>query len=219
MHITVKNLINIQKKIEFELSLKNYKNLPKIIAVSKTFKIDKILPLIDHGHVDFGENKVQEAVDKWTEIKEKKPNIQLHMIGGLQTNKVKYAVKLFDYIHSVDSEKLAKKIADEQLKIDRNIKIFIQVNIGNEDQKFGINKNEIKKLVDYCKELKLNVVGLMCIPPIGKNSLNYFNEMSKINHAYGFTELSMGMSADYLDAVKTNSTYLRIGSNIFGQRS
>ena len=219
MHITVKNLINIQKKIEFELSLKNYKNLPKIIAVSKTFKIDKILPLIDHGHVDFGENKVQEAVDKWTEIKEKKPNIQLHMIGGLQTNKVKYAVKLFDYIHSVDSEKLAKKIADEQLKIDRNIKIFIQVNIGNEDQKFGINKNEIKKLVDYCKELKLNIVGLMCIPPVGVDPLNYFNEMSKINHAYGFTELSMGMSADYLDAVKTNSTYLRIGSNIFGQRS
>ncbi len=219
MHITVKNLINIQKKIEFELSLKNYKNLPKIIAVSKTFKIDKILPLIDHGHVDFGENKVQEAVDKWTEIKEKKPNIQLHMIGGLQTNKVKYAVKLFDYIHSVDSEKLAKKIADEQLKIDRNIKIFIQVNIGNEDQKFGINKNEIKKLVDYCKELKLNIVGLMCIPPVGIDPLNYFNEMSKINHAYGFTELSMGMSADYLDAVKTNSTYLRIGSNIFGQRS
>jgi len=219
MHITVKNLINIQKKIEFELSLKNYKNLPKIIAVSKTFKIDKILPLIDHGHVDFGENKVQEAVDKWTEIKEKKPNIQLHMIGGLQTNKVKYAVKLFDYIHSVDSEKLAKKIADEQLKIDRNIKIFIQVNIGNEDQKFGINKNEIKKLVDYCKGLKLNIVGLMCIPPVGIDPLNYFNEMSKINHAYGFTELSMGMSADYLDAVKTNSTYLRIGSNIFGQRS
>ena len=219
MHITVKNLINIQKKIELELSLKNYKNLPKIIAVSKTFKIDKILPLIDHGHVDFGENKVQEAVDKWTEIKEKKPNIQLHMIGGLQTNKVKYAVKLFDYIHSVDSEKLAKKIADEQLKIDRNIKIFIQVNIGDEDQKFGINKNEIKKLVDYCKELKLNIVGLMCIPPVGIDPLNYFNEMSKINHAYGFTELSMGMSADYLDAVKTNSTYLRIGSNIFGQRS
>ena len=212
-------MIDIQKKIEFELSLLNYKNLPKIIAVSKTFKIDKILPLIDHGHVDFGENKVQEAVDKWTEIKEKKPNIQLHMIGGLQTNKVKYAVKLFDYIHSVDSEKLAKKIADEQLKIDRNIKIFIQVNIGDEDQKFGINKNEIKKLVDYCKELKLNIVGLMCIPPVGIDPLNYFNEMSKINHAYGFTELSMGMSADYLDAVKTNSTYLRIGSNIFGQRS
>ena len=218
MHITVKNLINIQKKIEFELSLKNFKNLPKIIAVSKTFKIDKILPLIDHGHVDFGENKVQEAVDKWTEIKEKKPNIQLHMIGGLQTNKVKFAVQLFDYIHSVDSIKLAKKIADEQIKIDKDIKIFIQVNIGNEDQKSGINKHEIKKLIDYCKELKLNIVGLMCIPPVDKDPLNYFNEMNKINHTYGFTELSMGMSADYLDAIKKNSTYLRIGSSIFGQR-
>ena len=219
MHITVKNLINIQKKIEFELSLKNFKNLPKIIAVSKTFKIDMILPLIDHGHLDFGENKVQEAVDKWAVMKEKKPDIQLHMIGGLQTNKVKFAVKLFDYIHSVDSEKLAKKIADEQIKINRDIKIFIQVNIGNEDQKLGINKNQIKNLVDYCKNLKLNIVGLMCIPPVGINPISYFNEMKKINQTYGFNELSMGMSADYLDAAKTNSTYLRIGSSIFGQRS
>jgi len=218
MHTTVKNLIDIQTKIEYELSLINNKNLPKIIAVSKTFKINKILPLIEHGHLDFGENKVQEAVDKWTEIKEKKPNIQLHMIGGLQTNKVKFAVKLFDYIHSVDNEKLAKKIADEQIKINREIKIFIQVNIGDEDQKSGINKNQIKKLVDYCRELKLNIVGLMCIPPVDKNPLYYFNEMSEINHKYGFTELSMGMSADYLDAAKKNSTYLRIGSSIFGQR-
>ena len=218
MHTTVKNLIDIQKKIEFELSLLNYKNLPKIIAVSKTFKIDKILPLIEHGHVDFGENKVQEAVDKWTKIKEKKPNIQLHMIGGLQTNKVKFAVKLFDYIHSVDSEKLAKKIAEEQIKINREIKIFIQVNIGEEDQKSGINKNQIKKLVDYCRDLKLSIVGLMCIPPADIDPLNYFNEMNKINQTYGFAELSMGMSADYLDAAKKNSTFLRIGSSIFGRR-
>ena len=218
MHNVVKNLIDIQKKIEYELSIINIRNLPKIIAVSKTFGIDKILPLIEHGHLDFGENKVQEAVDKWTEIKEKKPNIQLHMIGGLQTNKVKSAVKLFDYIHSVDSQKLAKKIADEQIKIDKDIKIFIQVNIGNENQKSGIKKYEIKKLLDYCRELKLNIVGLMCIPPVDKDPLNYFNEMNKINHTYGFTELSMGMSADYLDAIKKNSTYLRIGSSIFGQR-
>ena len=139
MHNVVKNLIDTQKKIEYELSILNYKNLPKIIAVSKTFKIDKILPLIEHGHLDYGENKVQEAVDKWTEIKEKKPNIQRHMIGGLQTNKVKFAVKLFDYIHSVDSEKLAKKISEEQEKINKKVKIFIQVNIGEENQKFGIN--------------------------------------------------------------------------------
>jgi len=218
MHITVKNLIEIQKKIEYELSISNYKNLPNIIAVSKTFKIDKILPLIQHGHLDFGENKVQEAIDKWTEIKEKEPKIKLHMIGKLQTNKVKFAVKLFDYIHSVDSEKLAKKIADEQLKTQRKIKIFIQVNIGNENQKTGINKNEINKLVNYCKKLDLNVVGFMCIPPVDTDPSNYFNEMHKINEFYDFKELSMGMSSDYLEAVQHHATYLRIGSNIFGQR-
>ena len=140
------------------------------------------------------------------------------MIGGLQTNKVKFAVKLFDYIHSVDSEKLAKKIADEQIKIGKKIKIFIQVNIGNENQKSGINKNEIKNLVNYCKELKLNIVGLMCIPPVDIDPLGYFDEMNKITQTYGFTELSLGMSADYLDAAKKNSTFLRIGSSIFGQR-
>ena len=219
MHITVKNLIDIQKKIEYEQSILSYKNLPKIIAVSKTFKIDKILPLIEHGHLDYGENKVQEAVDKWTQIKEKKPNIQLHMVGKLQTNKVKFAVKLFDYIHSVDSEKLAKKISDEQLKINRNIKIFIQVNIGNENQKSGINKNEIDNLVNYCKKLNLNVVGFMCIPPADIDPINYFSEMSIMNKTYNFTELSMGMSSDYLEAAKSNSTFLRIGSSIFGQRS
>ena len=177
------------------------------------------MPLIEHGHKDYGENKVQEALDKWTEIKEKNPNIRLHMIGGLQTNKVKFAVRLFDYIHSVDSEKLAKKIADEQLKIDRNIKIFIQINIANEDQKSGINKNEINNLVNYCKKLNLNVIGLMCIPPVDINPFNYFKEMHKLNQTYNFSELSMGMSSDYLDATKNNSTFLRIGSSIFGQRT
>ena len=218
MHNVVKNLIDTQKKIEFEQSILNYKNLPKIIAVSKTFKIDKILPLIEYGHLDYGENKVQEAIDKWTEIKEKKPDIQLHMIGGLQTNKVKFAVKLFDYIHSVGSEKLAKKIADEQLKVHRKIKIFIQVNIGDENQKSGINKNELNKLVSYCKKLDLNVIGFMCIPPEKTNPTIYFNEMNKLKKNYNFTELSMGMSSDYLKAAKNNATYLRIGSSIFGQR-
>ena len=218
MHITVKNLINIKKKIEIELNIPNYKNLPKIIAVSKTFKIEKILPLIEHGHLDYGENKVQEAIDKWTEIKEKKPNIQLHMIGGLQTNKVKFAVKLFDYIHSVDSEKLAKKIADEQSKINKKIKIFIQINIGDENQKSGVNKNEISSLVNYCKKINLNVIGFMCIPPVKINPVIYFNEIKKINEIYNFSELSMGMSSDYLEAAQKNSTYLRIGSSIFGLR-
>ena len=218
MHNVVKNLIDIQKKIEFEQSILNYKNLPKIIAVSKTFKIDKILPLIEHGHLDYGENKVQEAVDKWTEIKEKKPNIQLHMIGGLQTNKVKFAVKLFDYIHSVDSEKLAKKIADEQLKIHRKIKIFIQVNIGDEDQKSGLSKEKLGEFYKFCKNLNLDIIGTMCIPPADQNPKKYFTEMNKINQELNFKELSMGMSSDYLEAIQNNATFIRVGSKIFGSR-
>ena len=157
MHKSVQNLIEIEKEIKLNLSNLNINNLPKIIAVSKTFKIDKILPLIEYGHTDFGENKVQEAIDKWGNLRETNSNIKLHMIGKLQTNKVKLAVKLFDYIHSVDSQKLAKKIADEQEKINKKVKIFIQVNIGNEDQKSGINKVELGKLVDYCKQINLSV--------------------------------------------------------------
>ena len=197
----------------------NKSNLPKIIAVSKTFKMDNILPLIEHGHLDFGENKVQEAVDKWTEIKDNNSNIKLHMIGKLQTNKVKFAVKLFDYIHSVDSEKLAKKIADEQLKVKRNIKVFIQVNIGDESQKSGINIDETNNLIIFCKKINLNVIGLMCIPPVEIDPTGHFKEMNKINKVNNFEELSMGMSSDYLKAAQFNSTYLRIGSNIFGQRN
>ena len=196
----------------------NIKKIPKIIAVSKTFSLDKILPLIEHGHLDFGENKVQEAVDKWTEIKSKKSNIKLHMIGKLQTNKVKFAVKLFDYIHSVDSEKLAQKIFDEQNKINRKIKIFIQVNIGDEDQKSGIDKNQLSNLINYCKEINLEVAGLMCIPPANIESDKYFKEMNLLNNQFGFQELSMGMSSDYLKAAENSATFLRIGSSIFGQR-
>jgi pyridoxal phosphate enzyme (YggS family) len=186
--------------------------------VSKTFKIDKILPLIEHGHIDFGENKVQEAIEKWTEIKKKNLAIKIHMIGKLQTNKVKYAVKLFDYIHSVDSEKLAKKIADEQNKLNKKIKIFLQVNIGDEDQKSGINKNNVEYLVSYCKEIGLDLIGLMCIPPINIDPENYFKEMNTLNKSLGFSELSMGMSSDFLQAIKYSSTHVRIGSSIFGQR-
>ena len=193
-------------------------NLPKIIAVSKTFKIDKILPLIDHGHIDFGENKIQEAVDKWTEVKSNNSNIKLHMIGKLQSNKVKFAVKLFDYIHSVDSQKLAKKIADEQKKINKIMKIFIQVNIAEEEQKSGIKKTEVKDLILYCKRIDLDVAGLMCLPPAGKNSSFYFNEINTLNHIFGLSDLSMGMSSDYLEASKNSATYLRIGSSIFGER-
>ena len=219
MHITVKNSINIENKIKTYLNELSVNNAPKIIAVSKTFKIDKILPLIDNGHLDFGENKVQEAVEKWTNIKKKNSAIKLHMIGKLQTNKVKPAVQLFDFIHSVDSEKLAKKIADEQKKINKKIKIFLQVNIGDENQKSGINKNDLGQLASYCNKIGLDLVGLMCIPPVDTESQGYFEEMKKLNDNLGFNQLSMGMSSDYLSAAKNFSTYIRIGSSIFGQRS
>ena len=219
MHKTIQNLIDIQKKIELSLdTLKIYK-VPKIIAVSKTFEMDKISPLIEHGHSDFGENKVQEAIDKWSDVKSNNNDIKLHLIGGLQTNKVKLAVKLFDYIHSVDTEKLAKKISDEQKKQKKRVKIFIQVNIGNEQQKFGVNKSSVSDLHSYCKSLDLDVIGLMCIPPLEKSSDIFFEEMRNLNDNLNLDELSMGMSADYLDAIKNSATYVRIGSNIFGKRS
>ena len=218
MHTTIQNLIKIENEIKLNLTNLKVVNLPKIIAVSKTFKIDKILPLIDYGHIDFGENKIQEAVDKWTDIKSNNLNIKLHMIGKLQTNKVKNAVKLFDYIHSVDNEKLAKKIADEQEKIKKKVKIFIQVNIGNEKQKSGIKKNELGDLISYCKKINLDVVGLMCLPPADIDSSFYFNEMNLLNTGFGLSELSMGMSSDYIEASKNFASYLRIGSSIFGKR-
>ena len=219
MHHTVKNLLDIENNIKTHLNELNVNNNPKIVAVSKTFKIDKILPLIEHGHIDYGENKVQEAVEKWTEIKKKNSKVRLHMIGKLQTNKVKFAVQIFDYIHSVDSEKLAKKIADEQNKINRKIKIFLQVNIGDEYQKSGINKNDVQKLVYYCKEIGLDLIGLMCIPPINVDPENYFCVMNQLNKSLDLSELSMGTSSDFLLAAKYFSTYVRIGSSIFGQRS
>jgi pyridoxal phosphate enzyme (YggS family) len=219
MHNTVKNLIDINNDIKDYLNKLNINNNPKIVAVSKTFKIDKILPLIEHGHIDYGENKVQEATEKWTEIKKIHSHLKLHMIGKLQTNKVKFAVQIFDYIHSVDSKKLAKKIVDEQNKINKNIKIFLQVNIGNENQKSGVGKNDVNQLVSYCKEIGLDLMGLMCIPPINIDPEVYFEEMNKLNKDLDFDELSMGMSSDFLLAAKHFSTYLRIGSSIFGQRS
>ena len=219
MHSTVKNLLDIEINIKNYLGKNINENLPKIIAVSKTFKIDKILPLVDHGHCDFGENKVQEAVDKWTEIKKTNLHVKLHMIGKLQTNKVKYAVRIFDYIHSVDSTKLAKKIADEQKKVNKKIKVFLQINIGDEDQKSGNNKTEVNQLVAYCKEVGLDLIGLMCIPPANFDPSNYFEEMNGLNKSLGFGDLSMGMSSDYLIAAKHFATYVRIGSSIFGQRN
>ena len=193
--------------------------MPKIIAVSKTFAMSKILPLIEYGHIDFGENKVQEAIEKWTEIKSKNSNINLHLIGKLQTNKVKYAIKIFDFIHSVDNKKLAKKIADEQSKFSKKVKIFLQVNLDNETQKSGVSKEELKDLYKYCCDIELDVLGLMCIPPNNVNPNPFFEDLKNLNDKFGLSELSMGMSSDYEIAIKNSSTYLRIGSDIFGKRS
>ena len=218
MHNSVQNLINTKNIIKSKLDDLKINKLPKIIAVSKTFKIDKILPLVEYGHLDYGENKVQEALDKWSEIKEKNKNIKLHLIGKLQTNKVKFALKVFDYIHSLDSEKLANKIAVEQIKQNKQLKIFIQVNIGNEDQKSGINKEKLADFYKFCKNLNLDIIGTMCIPPNNENVENHFLEMNRINAELNFKDLSMGMSGDYLDAIKNNATYVRVGSKIFGNR-
>ena len=219
MHKTVKNLINIQNLIKSKHSvLDNYNKETKIIAVSKTFKIDYILPLIKHGHIDYGENKVQEAIEKWSSIKSTNNQIKLHLVGKLQTNKVKLCLKLFDFIHSLDNEKLARKISEEQKKQNVKPKLFIQVNIGNESQKSGVHIQKLFEFFNFCKELDLNVVGLMCIPPINDDPEISFSRMSYLKNKMNFKELSMGMSSDYLIAIDFNSTYLRIGSQIFGQR-
>ena len=216
MHKSISNLVSIQNELKsgLEQSLN-----PKIIAVSKTFPLEIIQPLIDHGHTHFGENKVQEAVDKWKSVKDKSSQIKLHMIGKLQTNKVKYAIPLFDYIHSLDNLKLAEKISKEQHKTNKFLKIFIQVNIGLESQKSGIEPNNLQDFYNKCvNDLKLNIIGLMCIPP--QNDVEtYFNEMQKLNNLLNLKELSMGMSADYMQAKKYGSSFVRIGSKIFGERS
>ena len=219
MHNSVQKYKDIISAIDKKLEEQKINYTPKVIAVSKTFKLEKILPLIEYGHLDYGENKVQEAIDKWSEIKLKKQNIKLHLIGKLQTNKVKHALKIFDYIHSVDSIKLAKKIADEQIKQNKNLKLFIQVNIGDEEQKSGIKVDQIKDLITFSKQLNLNIVGLMCIPPVNEEPDKYFKEINILSKKFNLQEISMGMSSDYLKAVENSSTYLRIGSSIFGQRT
>ena len=219
MHVTIKNLVNINENVKTNLQNETKTFVaPKIIAVSKTFKIDHIMPLINHGHQDYGENKVQEATEKWTSIKQENKNIKLHLIGGLQTNKVKNAVRLFDYIHSLDSKKLADKISYQVKEQNVKTKIFIQVNVGKEDQKSGIPEEELFDFYKYCKNLDLNIIGLMCIPPFNQDSTKYFSRMQELNKKIGLKELSMGMSADYLNAIKYGSTFVRIGSDIFGQR-
>ena len=213
-HQSINNLNFI--KNEVESSRQNV----KIIAVSKTFPINIIKPLINYGHIHFGENKVQEASEKWSLEKKKNNKIKLHLIGKLQSNKVKYCLPLFDYIHSLDNLKLAEKISHFQTKVNFKPKIFIQVNIGDEDQKNGIAVKNLKNFVEECRNnLDLDIIGLMCIPPINKNPLAFFNKMKQLNQKYSLKELSMGMSSDYLEAINCGATYVRIGSKIFGQRS
>ena len=219
MHSSVQKYKDIISAIDRKIEEQKIHLTPKVIAVSKTFKLEKILPLIEYGHLDYGENKVQEALEKWTDIKNENYDIQLHLIGRLQTNKVKFALKIFDYIHSLDSEKLANKIADEQEKQNKKPKIFIQVNLGNEDQKSGINKKNLNDFYKFCKNLNLNIIGTMCIPPNDGNTEKYFLEMNDINKELNFKELSMGMSGDYLEAVENNATFIRVGSKIFGSRT
>ncbi|MDC3396929.1 YggS family pyridoxal phosphate-dependent enzyme [Candidatus Pelagibacter sp.] len=218
MHSSIKNYEDIIRLIKSKLEGKTIIKFPKIIAVSKTFGLDNILPLVEYGHLDFGENKVQEAIDKWTETKIKNPQINLHLIGKLQSNKVKFAIKIFDYIHSVDSIKLAKKISDEQIKQNKRVKIFIQVNIGSEEQKSGVEIHEIVELLNFCNKLNLDVIGLMCIPPANQKASKYFEKMKILNKKFNLQQISMGMSSDYLEAVENDATYLRIGSSIFGKR-
>ena len=203
-----------------ENEVKEINSVAKIIAVSKTFSVNDIMPLIDHGHIHFGENKVQEAVNKWKNLKNLNDKLKLHLIGRLQTNKVKLAISLFDYIHSLDSIKLAKKISIEQTSQNRNLKIFIQINLGSETQKGGIEPNNLKTFYQECvNELKLNIIGLMCIPPQNNETYLYFEQMSEFKKKLNLKELSMGMSSDYLEALKYGASFVRIGSKIFGSRT
>ena len=220
MHLFVQRLNLIQNKIKEIIDIKQLKTQPKIIAVSKTFELSKILPLIEHGHLHFGENKIQEAEEKWTNIKIKNQELKLHMLGKLQTNKAKKAVKLFDYIHSLDNAKLANKISQYQKELNKEVKIFIQVNLAEESQKSGIDENNLKDFYQKCiNEFKLNIIGIMCLPPFDEDPVPFFKRMQNLSESLDLKEISMGMSNDYLDALKFKATYIRIGSKIFGNRS
>jgi pyridoxal phosphate enzyme (YggS family) len=213
MENVVKNFDLVKEEIS------NFKNV-NIVAVSKTFPISHILPLINHGHHHFGENKVQEAQEKWTSLKNDFPNLKLHLLGKLQTNKVKFALPLFDYIHSLDSIKLAEKISLEQEKNNFKPKIFIQINLGKETQKSGIDEDQLKNFYEKCiNELGLNIIGIMCLPPFDQDPKPFFKRMQNLSESLNLKEISMGMSNDYLEALKYKSTYIRIGSKIFGSRT
>ena len=220
MHTTVEKLSRVKNKVNEIINKKQLKTVPKIIVVTKTFPLDKIIPLLKNGHIHYGENKIQEAEDKWNETKNHYKNLKLHMIGKLQTNKAKKAVKLFDYIHSLDNEKLAVKLSHYQEELSKKIKLFIQVNLGNEKKKSGLMLNELNHFYNFCtKELSLNVIGLMCLPPIDSNSEKYFKLLKKTTETLNLNELSMGMSSDFEQAILNGSTYLRLGTMILGKRN
>tara|TARA_B100000427_G_scaffold328189_1_gene340688 strand:- start:467 stop:1135 length:669 start_codon:yes stop_codon:yes gene_type:complete len=220
MHVSLEKLTLVKNKINEIIAKKQLKINPKVIIVSKTFTLDKIKPLIDSGHLHFGENKIQEAEDKWSVTKKNNKDLMLHMVGSLQSNKAKKAVQLFDFIHSLDSKKLAIKLNQYQKEMNKKIKFFIQVNLAEEEQKSGISLNEISNFYSFCtKELQLNIIGLMCLPPINSNAKEYFELLKKKADDLGLKELSMGMSGDFEDAISSGSTYLRLGTAILGQRN
>ena len=213
-------LIERFNKIKSNIELANIPQKVNIIAVSKTFPLEHISPLLEHGHQHFGENKVQEAVAKWSKIKKENKNLKLHMVGKLQSNKAKDAIKLFDFIHSLDSKKLADNLAKHERNLNKNLRYFIQVNIGNEIQKSGVPVGELEPFFNYCKnEFNLNILGLMVIPPNDNKSEKYFKSLNELNKSLALQDLSMGMSADYIEAIKHGATYIRVGSSIFGERS
>ena len=220
MHKSVEKLNLVKSKIKEIINKKHLKTIPQIVAVTKTFSLNEITPLLETGHLHFGENKIQEAENKWADVNNKYKNLQLHMLGKLQSNKVKKAVMLFDYIHSLDNAKLALKISKYTKELNKNIKLFIQINVAEEMQKSGILLNDVNNFYNFCtKELALNIIGLMCLPPISLDSSKYFMILKKTSEKLNLTDLSMGMSADYEQAIANGSTYLRLGTAIFGARN
>ena len=220
MHTTLEKLSRVKNKVNEIISKKQLKTKPKIVVVTKTFPLNKILPLLENGHIHYGENKIQEAENKWTDTKNRYKNLQLHMIGKLQTNKAKKAVKLFNYIHSLDDARLALKLSHHEKELNKKVKLFIQVNLAEEPQKSGIMFNDLNNFYNYCtKDLSLNVIGLMCMPPVDSNSQEYFKKLKKAAQQLNLEDLSMGMSSDYEQAILSGSTYLRLGTTILGERN
>tara|TARA_B100002003_G_scaffold132066_1_gene122102 strand:+ start:192 stop:860 length:669 start_codon:yes stop_codon:yes gene_type:complete len=220
MHTALEKFNRVKNKVNEIVNKKQLKTYPKIIVVTKTFPLNKIMPLLENGHIHYAENKIQEAENKWIDIKNRYKDLQLHMVGQLQTNKAKKAVKLFDYIHSLDNDKLALKLSHHEKELDKKVKLFIQVNLAEESQKSGIMFNDLNNFYNYCtKDLSLNVIGLMCMPPADSNSQEYFNKLKKAAVQLNLEDLSMGMSSDYEQAILSGSTYLRLGTAILGERN